>query len=850
MGGERNPHIPSFEPLTRREREILTLLAQNLSDREIADRLFIAQTTVKWFNRQIFKKLGVDNRQQAVQSAASMGLIQSEEALSSPNHNLPAQLTPFIGRADELSDVCRWLNQPHTRLVTILAPGGMGKTRLALEAARLLLDDFADGVYFVPLAGLTSSDPFISTVIDALRLQYPANGRTPKQQLFDALRRKQLLIVLDNFEHLLDSAPLVADLLAAAPYVKVLVTSRERLNITGEVVYPLTGLTVADSGGELGAENDAGKLFVVCAQRANPHFTPGDRHYIGRVCHLVQGMPLAIELAAAWAGTLSAADIAAEVERSADFLQTTMPDVPDRLRSVRVVFEAAWARLTGDAQQAFRRLSVFRGGCSREAAQTVTGATITSLALLVDRALLWRNPHSERYEVHELLRQYAEQELNAAGETERTRQAHQQYYAKLAEIWGAGLLADQQLQGLTMLDADAENIREALIHATKRATPEAIEPFTDLWNYYDLRSRWADGDKLFRAACDALEPNDSLALAKLLIGRAVFYERLRLWEREYQVARRGYEMTIRLGTVARRALPLAMITYGDALRDLDRWQEAVPIYREGLALAREIGFPAMIFILTYHLAYDAAVNGRWEEAQAGMTEAYLGAAKLNNRWGMCFCLQYLAEIAAREGELDKAERLNNEILALARPIHFHYAVDFALTGLSGVARERGDWQTVYRLNRETLRLRYDTAPHDQILMVLANLAQAAFMLNDLDEVRHRIGEAFMLLREWTVAEQVVRQMQPETFVQLLCAAAGLLIGASDYTRAVALLRYAEDTLTRCDPNAQSIRQITRPLKELLDKCRAALSLDTFAFAAEQGKALTFDQVLGELSLIR
>ena len=262
------------------------------------------------------------------------------------------------------------------RLVTILAPGGMGKTRLAVEVASSLLEDYADGVYFVPLAGLTSPDPFISTLIDTFGFQFSADGRSPQQQLFTALRRKQLLLVLDNFEHLLDSAPLVADLLTAAPFVKVLVTSRESLNISGETVYPLSGLALsASAAGVDSNQNDAEQLFVVCAQRADPHFVASDRRNIQRVCQLVQGMPLAIELAAAWARTLSTADIGQEIERSADFLQANMPNIPARLRSVRVVFEAAWFRLTEDAQQVFRRFSVFRGGCTRNAAQVVTGAT-------------------------------------------------------------------------------------------------------------------------------------------------------------------------------------------------------------------------------------------------------------------------------------------------------------------------------------------------------------------------------------------------------------------------------------------------------------------------------------------
>ena len=837
-----------LESLTRRECEILALLEQNMSDRDIAERLFIASTTVKWFNRQIFKKLDVKNRQEAVERAKSMGLLVSIEASTKFRQNLPAPLTPFIGRMKEVSEVWQWLAHPHARLITILAPGGMGKTRLAVEVATLMLDYYADGVCFVPLAGITSPDVFISTVIDTLGLQFPADGRSPKQQLFDSLQRKQLLLVMDNFEHILESALQLTEMLIAAPQVKILVTSRESLNITGEIVYPLTGLSTDNSGETVDKLNDAEQLFVVCAQRANPHFAVTDLQSIKRICSMVQAMPLAIELAAAWAGILSAAEIAAEVQRSADFLQTSMANVPARLRSVRVVFEASWARLQDDTQGVFRRLSVFRGGCTLEAAQSVTGTSIATLKLLVDRALLWRNPKTERYEIHELLRQYAEQQLEEAGETEQIRKAHQDYYAMRAEKLGAWLLSDKQVDALALLDADEENIREAFIQALQHATPQSIEPFTNLWNYFDLRSRWADGDKLFTAACDALEPHDSLALAKLFTGRAVFYERQRLWQQEYQVAQRGYEMTLRLGESALRDLPLAMITYGDALRDIGRTDEAVSIHRQALSVAQAVDFPLMIGTLLFHLGHDDALKGRREAAKAKVTESYRIAVALNNVWGICFCLEFLGIWAIQDGELDQAERLFNEMLDHARPAHFDFAVDLALTGLSGVARERGDWQTTYHLNLEVLQTRSDIAPGDQILMALVNLAESAFVLNMLVEAGFHISEAAARLRQWSPAESVVRTIMPETFVRLLVRAAELKMHMNDFAQAVVALSHARVYLPDCDYDAPSMKRIDNLLPQLTKQCQLLLEPQVFQAANARGNALSFENAIHELFL--
>jgi DNA-binding CsgD family transcriptional regulator len=287
-----NEHLP-FEPLSRREREILALLAENLTDREIAERLFLALPTVKWYNRQIFNKMGAENRRAAVKYARALGLL-AQSGASTPTaakHNLPSQLTPFVGRSSELAEIDGWLAHPHTRLLTFLAPGGMGKTRLALEAAERSLSRYTDGVFFAPLAALTSTDHVVPALAEALGLQFAPDGRTQQQQLADFLRRKHLLLVIDNFEHLLEAAPLIVDLLTSAPKVTALVTSRERLNLNGEVVYQPAGLHYPEAGAEgESLRFGAVELFVGCAMRANPHFDAGDGVVIGRLCRRVQGM--------------------------------------------------------------------------------------------------------------------------------------------------------------------------------------------------------------------------------------------------------------------------------------------------------------------------------------------------------------------------------------------------------------------------------------------------------------------------------------------------------------------------------------------------------------------------------
>jgi hypothetical protein len=286
------------------------------------------------------------------------------------------------------------------------------------------------------------------------------------------------------------------------------------------------------------------------------------------------------------------------------------------------------------------------------------------------------------------------------------------------------------------------------------------------------------------------------------------------------------------------------------LRDLGRHTEAFPIYQEGLAIARKIDFPLTEAMFKFHLANDAAVNRRWDEAETRMMEAYFEFSKLNNLWAMGFSKDRLAMFAHYAGEIEKAHQHYTDMLEIARTTHFDYQIDIALLGLSDVARERGDWQTVYHLNLEILQLRYDIAPNDRMLVVLASLAEATWMLNDLSQSRRRIAEAVRLLREWEVAERHVWRLLSEVFLQLLYTTAGLLMQAEDFVRALSLMSFAEVLLSRCEPKSLVVKRFVQLFPMLLATCRDALTTDDFAAAQARGKTLSFDTVLAELSVFR
>jgi predicted ATPase/class 3 adenylate cyclase len=324
--------------------------------------------------------------------------------------HVPVPPTPFVGRERELALLQRLLSDPGVRLITLVGLGGMGKTRLAIEAAHQNSASF-QGTYFVSLALARSSDDLLFGIAEALG--YPFVGeKAPVVQLGAYVADKPLLLVLDNFEHLVDSAPVLTDLQARAPALKLLVTSRERLNLAGEGALPIDSVDVpTTTSGDQWEVSSAIQLFLQSAQRVQPEFAlHGNEDEALRICQLVEGMPLAIELAAAWVRLLPCAQIVARLERSADFLASSRRDAPERHRSLRAVFDSSWDLLAPDEQAALARLAMLRGAFDLDAAEAVGGAELPLVASLSDKSLL--QPDSKGgYALHELTRQYAAERL-------------------------------------------------------------------------------------------------------------------------------------------------------------------------------------------------------------------------------------------------------------------------------------------------------------------------------------------------------------------------------------------------------------------------------------------------------
>lgn len=454
-------------------------------------------------------------------------------------HNLLAAGTAFIGRSEELARIDSWLQRPNSRLLTIVGLGGMGKSRLAHEAAWAQIGQFADGVWLVSLVKCMSVNEMVAAVAEAIGLIFSGQAE-PEKQLLSHLQSREMLLVLDNLEHLItpDLLAFITDIGQQAPDVRLIVTSRERLRLQAEEVLDLRGLPFARVDSLLAAVDDQGsddplppsdysavELFVDRALRVQPAFRlEGQEAAVMQLCRLVDGLPLALELAASWARVLAVAEIVAEIECGLDSLTSTLHDVPERHRSLQAVVDSSWQLLATEEQQLFRRVSVFRGGFTRAAAEQVAGASLLHLMALVDRSFL-RLDGDHRFRRHPLLLQFGQDQLAAEPEEQsRTEAAHARYFATWLQALEPDLQGKDALKTLAAIEADLENCRTAWRWALSTANWERLLQLVGgLGRFFEYRSRYLEGAALFSDGLQVLEQAAAVPPA-LIAGMQTYLE--------------------------------------------------------------------------------------------------------------------------------------------------------------------------------------------------------------------------------------------------------------------------------------------------------------------------------------
>ncbi len=611
-------------------------------------------------------------------------------------HNLPVRVSPFVGRDTELVTLTNLL-AGGSRLVTVTGIGGVGKSRLALQAATAALRDglFEDGVYLVELA--TVPDP--GAVLGAIASSIDPTGAVPENQLAEAIGGRKILLLLDNFERVTDAGPSVTALLEACPGLTALVTSRQPLDLAGEQLFRLLEFHVPETttSADHALTLDAVRLFQSVARRAQLSFTVGDtnRDEVLEICRLVHGLPLGIELAAAWAGRLSLDALVDALRRRSDELLKGPKDAASRQRSLRATIDHSWSLLSDEERRVLAALSVFSGGFTHDAAARVAGASLVSLSTLTARSLLNASADG-RYSAHPLIAAYASEQLEGRN-AERTAasEAHARYFTDLTARAEEGLKGGEQAGWLKRLDTELPNLHAAMSWLLARARAgsieaarAALEASGALWQYWPLRGRLAEGRALAEDAL-AVAPEDELpaARAKALTGAGVLS-----WRQGDTAASEGYHRAAleirrrtgdRLGE-ARSLYNLAALA-GSA-GDLGSAEEHLTA---AIAIFREQGDQWSVAYTLFNLSTLAMQQGRVEEAISHLEERLRLQATLGDQAGMAESHGRLGQIKVDLRDLAGAEVAFESALAIARQLEDARTAVLALEGLALVAHEKG-----------------------------------------------------------------------------------------------------------------------------------------------------------------
>jgi len=704
------------DPLTSRELEILRHIAEGSSDREIAEALFLSLNTIKWHNRQIYSKLGVGSRTQAVALASQEGLLEAQPApldatVTKRKYNLPAQVTSFVGREQEVKEVKRLLET--ARLLTLTGPGGVGKTRLATTAAAELTqaDGFEDGIYFVDLAPVSQPERVGQAIVEALGVMAVA-GLPILMALKNRLGDKKSLLLLDNFEHLPEAAPLVGDLLSAAPDLRFLVTSREALNLYGEQEYPVPPLGLPDLNDAASpsalTDNEAVALFIQRAQAVKPDFslTDEDALSVAEICVRLDGLPLAIELAAAQVKLFSPPALLIQLESRFTALKDGPSGLPERQRTLRGAIDWSYELLDNAEKTLFARLSVFQGGRTIEAVEAVCCHNLPidvldGLASLFNKNLLRQEggPEGEpRFTMLETIHEYARERLQESGEVEDIQRQHAEYFTVLAERAEPHTRGGpEQMRWLRRLEAEHENLRAMYRWSMEGGVIELGLRLVGALGYFWWRQgHHAEGRQWTERALEVMEGAPTAVRASVFstAGRVAFYlNDSAMSKRVLGEAQALYRELGDQREIGWTLVHLTMLSIGRR----DEYKDALAFAEEGLALLREADDKAGILQAHTNLGELARLQGDLPRAKEAYEESLSVAREIGDRLREAIVLINLGLTAQQEGDAERAQALFKQILTLALEMrHLVLKVD-TLAYLAGAAGALGQFKHAARI---------------------------------------------------------------------------------------------------------------------------------------------------------
>jgi len=671
-------------------------------------------------------------------------------------HSLPMATTPLIGRERELAEINRLILNSTCRVLTLVGPGGVGKTRLALSAAAAQTSAFLDGVHYVALEALTSVDTLASTLATKLGLGLDASV-DPQAQVADYLARREMLIVLDNFEQLLPSgAEVLATLVTQAPLVVFLVTSRERLNLRGEWIIEIHGLSVpVDDHVSDPISQSAIQLFVSCVERVRGLTTLAteDWQHIVHICRMLSGLPLALELAASGSYHRSFAEIAVELEHSFDSLAVPLHDLPPRHRSLRAVFDQSWRLLSPVEREAIQALAVFRGSFDLAAAERVAETTATTLLALRDKSLL-QDVANGRFAIHETIRQYAEAQRCSTSVADRACERHSAYYREQSALADLHLTGADYAQWMSRLDADLENLRFALQWSIMAQPEAALDIASGLWRYWQRRGYLTEGRWWLEQALQATEDDEgSRARANALTGVAYL-----AWSQgDFVAARKSAEQSVVVWQALAdwSGLAHALIMLGIAAGYLQDHDVAVTALEESVSLCRTSDDRWGLAMALCYLADGAIVPQMPATAKALLSESLTMFESLSDRCGIALAKYGVGAWAHHTGDYAMARVWLERALHEGRAVGDRCLVAHALGRLGSVACSENQTLQAESLYAESLTLCREMSARGREAMLLHEIGCVALQQDDTPRATQLFTESLAIFRQlnnhWGVA---------------------------------------------------------------------------------------------------
>jgi predicted ATPase/DNA-binding SARP family transcriptional activator len=679
-----------------------------------------------------------------------LGVDPEDNPLSSqfiaPQNTLPTKTIAFAGRKQELKQVADLISSASgTRLLTITGPGGIGKTRLSVETAQTLLPLFSDGIYFIPAANFTKLTRLIAAICEQTGLRYYSTGDL-KSQLFRYLRERNCLLLIDNFDHLIDEAAFISELLEAAPQVSVLVTSRERLNLSSEQVYPLAGLSYQATNNENAWDIEAVQLLVHLTRLARPDLkvTNRDLPHILRICELVGGMPLALVLAAGWLELLTLKEISEEIARNLDFLHGKFYDLPERQHSIRAAFEYSWEKLSVFEQLVLMRTSVFKGGFTRHAALSIAGADLSAMRTLIDKSLIYVSGVS-RYDVHPVIALFAHEKMAETGETGYIRARHSRYYLEFLCLLEKDIKSQRQLEAMQEIENDLGNIRAAWEYAAQHQdVSTAGQAVESLYLFFATRSRYQEGLEWCEDAyqhlknCDKDLPALYRILARMYWFRGILlpvdpptkkgiqtllahnrkqknqaetafcllalgcYD-LYAWHNAAKAVVR-FEQCLQIYQKLddRFYIAIALLWLSTAHGDATNLANMVHFTRQSMELARETGNIPLIAFNLRNLTFASLCNGSYAEAEVYNQEALSLDQEIGLQMGVANALTYAGLLNFLKGNMERAQTLTEKGLKLAKEVNLSALIVEANAIISLLASLSGNPQQGLLISEEIL----------------------------------------------------------------------------------------------------------------------------------------------------